>query len=241
MKYLYLSILLITLSCGGTKKSSKDNKKEETTSVKPVKNSMEELIVVLQNPKDLSSAKALVTNSGLTWEKLIFNQETLKIGLIKVPADKKDFWKKRLQEAGEFKSVEFNQRATINSIVEKENNTFLNIRKTACFGTCPVYEFFIDKNGNATFNGEDNVPKKGKYTFKLTEKELATITKMLNKKPFSAYKNSYDNPRITDLPNTFIKHSGKEVRIRIWKEVPDELAEAHEYIEGILVAKKYID
>lgn len=247
MKYLYLSIFLITLSCG-SKKNVKDDTKN-TTEVKETKDDskevksakeFEELLVVLKNPKNLSNAKALVTNSGLKWDKLLFDQEALKIGLIKVPAAKKDFWIERLGQSGEFRSVEPNKTGSFNRIVEEENNNYFTMRKSPCFGDCPVYEVTIDKDGNVVFNGKDYTLFKGKEEFKLTDKEFNTLKSKIESSNFNKLKDKYDNPRITDLPSTFVRHNGKEVQIRIWKDVPANLSDVHEYVEGILLEKKLI-
>ena len=86
------------------------------------------------------------------------------------------------------------------------------------------------------------VLEKGSKEFKLSEKELATINSLLNKKSFSSYKDVYDNPRIMDLPSTYLVHDGKQVQVRLWNDdVPEELMELNEYIEGILLEKKYFE
>lgn len=241
-----LCILLIT-SCSIPKKN---NDSEKTTTKSPmkeevntpsVKNIENELIVVLKNPKNVKDAKALITNSGLSWDKLLFDQKDLKIAQITVPKDKADFWLKRLQESGVFQSVEKNQLGTFNTIKEDFENRLISIRKTPCFGDCPVYEVTISKDGKVTYNGINFVNEKGVKEFQLSEKELKKLNEKLSKKDFSEFAEEYNNPRITDLPSTYITHGGKQIHIRLWKDIPDELADVHEYIEGILLDKKYFD
>ena len=64
---------------------------------------------------------------------------------------------------------------------------------------------------------------------------------MLDKTSFSEYKTAYNNPRIMDLPSTYISHKNKEVQLRVWGEVPTELVQVTEYIEDILLAKKFYE
>ena len=199
----------------------------------------EELIVVLKNPNKVEDAKALITNSGLHWEKLIFNQKDLKIALIKIPVEKRDFWLKRLQQSGTFSSVEANSIVTLQNIEKAHKNSLIKIRKTACFGRCPVYEFIILKDGTAIFNGLQNVTKIGKHSLKLSKEEFTTLQSLLSKTTFSEYQDTYNNPRITDLPSTYITYKGKQIQIRIWQNVPQELKEITKYIEQIVKKNQY--
>ncbi len=247
MKYLLLSIFALTFACAAPKKDKKSNTTEKETIVEVEDKTPEmvinnELILVLNNPKKVEDAKALITNSGLNWDKLIFDQKDLKIALITVPKDKVDFWTKRLKESGTFKSVEKNQIVTINNIKEEYENRLISMRKTPCFGDCPVYTLDIDKEGNVIYNGIQYVLEKGKREFKLTEEQLTKLNKLLSQGDFESFKEVYDNPRITDLASTFINHNGKQIKIRLWNDsIPDELINVHEYIEGILLDKKLIE
>ncbi len=246
MRYLLLSVFALTMACATPKKDKKNTTIEEETVIEIKDKTPEvvinnELILVLNNPEKVEDAKALITNSGLDWNKLIFDQDDLKIALITVPKEKIDFWVKRLGESGTFKSVEKNQILTINNIKKDYENRLISIKKTPCFGDCPVYSLDIDKDGNVIFNGIQYVLKEGKHEFKLTEKQLKKINDMLSEKDFSEFKKAYDDTRITDLPSTFITHNGKQIKIRLWKDIPDELINVHEYIEGILLDQKFLE
>lgn len=225
MKYITLIFLSLFLSCKSTKKM------EGNRTIEASKN---ELIVVLKNPNKVDDAKALITNSGLKWDQLLFDQKDLKIALIKVPEEKRDFWLKRLQQSGTFSSVELNQKGNFLNIKNQAENTFVKIRKTACFGRCPVYEFTIFKDGTALFDGLQYVNKTGKHKLKLNKDEFTKLQELLSKTAFYKYKDSYNNPRITDLPSVYITHQGKQVQIRIWENVPDELKTAEKYIEQLV-------
>lgn len=246
MRYLLLSVFALTLSCAAPKKDKENTTTEKETVIEVEEKTPEvvinnELILVLNNPEKVEDAKALITNSGLDWNKLIFNQDDLKIALITVPKEKVDFWVKRLGESGTFKSVEKNEIVAINNIKEAYENKLISIRKTPCFGDCPVYSLDIDKDGKVVYNGIQYVLKKGKHEFKLTDKQLKKVNDILSEKDFSEFKKAYDDPRITDLPSTFITRNGKQIKIRLWKDIPDELINVHEYIEGILLDQKFFE
>ena len=44
-----------------------------------------------------------------------------------------------------------------------------------------------------------------------------------------------------DLPSTFITHKDKQVQIRLWKGIPKNLVDVHEYVQGILLDKKFFE
>ncbi len=249
MKLWYLSLFLSVLSCNFPKRDSsgKENKKETNSTEKVVINPVvpvykNQLAVVLKNPENIESVEAYITNSGLKWTKMAFDDGESKIAIIEVPDGKSDFWLNRLTASNQFKEVKVNDKNVIDELIKKEKNTLISLRKTSCFGDCPTYELLIDKKGNATYNGKEYVLKKGVERFKLTNIELETMTKKLQKKEFSSYKDVYDNPGIMDLSSTYILHGGKQVQIRLWNDdVPVELMDLHEYIEGILLEKKFFE
>lgn len=245
MKHVYLSFFLLILSCVSLKKTSKEviekskNNIEDAT-IKPNKEK-EELIVVIKNPKKLEDTRAIITNSGLEWKKLIFNQGSTKIALLKVPVNKKDFWIKRLKQSGMFSSVELNSNERINTIKNEIKNTLVALRKTPCFGNCSVFNIRIDKEGRAYYNGIKHVIIQGKREFKLTKVEFKILKEKLSKTTFSSYESSYDNPRLMDAPSTFIKHQNKEIQLRVLKNVPKELIEVTKYIENLLLSRKFYE
>jgi len=245
MKYLYLSIFLLALSCGGVKSKGdkeelKSNKAIETTA-KAKKIEDEKLLVVLKNPNNLADVKELIKNSGLTWDKMAFENDATKIGSIKVPADKKEFWLDRLKKTGEFESVSTNNKTTLDALIKKAKAVYFSFRKTECFGDCPVYNVSIDKKGNVTYTGLKYVTETGERKFTLTEKELTTLNEKLANNNFTEYKNVYDDPNVMDLPSTFITHKEKQVQIRLWKGIPKSLIDVHEYVQGLLLDKKFFE
>ncbi len=262
MKVLSLSLFLFALSCGGPKKDTTKNdvqkndvqksnekeqtKKETTKQIVPEKKEVNtyenELVVVLNDPSREEKTKEYLKNSGLQWKKKVFDNGASKIAIIEIPNNKSDFWLKALGNSSEFRTVKLNAENVIDNLIKKEENTLFTLRKTGCFGDCPIYSARVDKEGNVTFNGKEYVSVKGLKEFKLTDKELKTFTEKLNKKDFTSYKDIYDNPKIMDLPTTYILHKGKQVKIRLWNDdVPEELMDLHEYFEGILLEKKLFE
>lgn len=253
MKAFCISLFLLILSCNETKKETKPSvTSPEEVSTEVEKNNEEivpkekvmvnnKIIAVLSNPKKLAKAKEMVKNSGFTWDKMILDKNTAKIALIEVPEKDKNRWIEALKTSGYFKEVALNSDELAKELIEKETNTLLTLNKTNCLGDCPVYSMSIDKKGNVTFNGKQYVVEKGVKEFTLTDKELTTLNEYLAK-DFSSFKEMYDNPKVMDLPSTFITCNDKQIQIRLWNDdVPDTLLEMHEYLEGILLEKKYVN
>ena len=253
MKYFLYTFLFVMISCSVPSKKSETKTEIETETIEekipePVIEKEEiiekikhQLIVVLKNPNSINDVKSLVQNSGLTWNKTAYDTDVTKIGVIEVPVEKIDFWKNKLQESNEFSTIEKHSNETLTALINKEKNVLLRIQKTPCFGDCAVYTLSIDKKGNVIYNGNQYVLEKGIREFTLTDTQLENITKTLAKKDFSEFKKVYDNPEISDLASTFIAHNGKQIEIRLWNNIPDELIEVHEYVEGILLDKKFFE
>nr|WP_299033398.1 DUF6438 domain-containing protein [uncultured Tenacibaculum sp.] len=248
MKYLLYSFLALGISCGIPKKGSETKLAEPTEKViiakeeatKPIA-SQNQLIVVLKNAKSIDDVRSFIKNSGLTWSKMAYETDASKIGIVEVPEGKRDFWIGKLQESGEFRLIDANTEEKLTNIISEEKNNLLRITKTQCFGDCPVYTVSIDKKGNVVYNGVEYVLVKGIQKFTLSEKQLQELNEKLAKKDFKNFKDAYNNPRIPDLSSTYIVHDGKQILIRLWKDIPDELIDIHEYIDGILLDKKFIE
>ncbi|QMU63159.1 MAG: hypothetical protein GKR88_01960 [Flavobacteriaceae bacterium] len=78
---------------------------------------------------------------------------------------------------------------------EIQENAFLYYGKTACLGTCPVYDLYIYDSGKIIYEGIKNVKRKGKYVLKI-----------------SKYKIKNDLKPVRDLPSTVISYRGKRIR-----------------------------
>lgn len=198
------------------------------------------IAVLLQDPSQITETIKAINDKGLVWDKDLIDVKTLKDGIIRVPAEKKDLWLNQLIESGELKNIKIYSEEALEELIKKEKNAFLIMRKTACFGDCPIYDVLINKEGIVTFNGKKHTLLKGKDEFQLSEKEFNALKEKLGKKEFTSYKSKYDNPKIKDLPSTYITHNGKKVEVRLWGEAPKELIDVHEFLEKILLNKKFI-
>ena len=251
MKYFSLLLFALFFSCNQPKKEVKktipvETEKQEIIVVEktkeiPIAKTTEELVIVLKDANNIIDAKALIENSGLTWSNLAINETNLKAAFIKVPVDKKDFWIERLKASNVFSSVEINSEEVIDKIKYITENTFVKIRKTHCSGDCPVFDITVFKDGKVLFNGVENVLITGIKEFKLSENQLEKVKNLFSKTTFSTYSNAFVDKGFADYPSTFITHQNKEIEIKLWKNVPEELIKAHEFLDEILLENKLIE
>lgn len=242
MKYFLILFFTILISCktSNIKKdkniavaSSTDNKSTE-------KATNHVLLATLKASTTLDDAKNLVQNSGLTWKKLILNQNSLKAALIEVPSDKKNFWLEKLKGTHIFKDIQPASKNNISVLKEKYTNIFVKISKTECFGLCPVYEVIVFKNGKVSFNGIKHVNATGHHHFVLSDKKMNQIKELFSNTSFANYETIYEDKYLKDVPSTFITYGDKQIIIKRWKNVPEALTIASKAIENILHDKKMI-
>lgn len=129
MKYFNILVLLLVIaSCDSPKKKTSEDTKtpEEVTKTKPEKKAnndlldpTQDLIVVLKNPEQITETKELISDSGLKWDKTLLDEDALKIGLIKIPANKRDYWLDKLIQSGEFKHVKLYSEKTLKALIKE--------------------------------------------------------------------------------------------------------------------------
>lgn len=244
MKYLLLAFLFIALKCNTSKTKIKENTTKESKVIVTEEsdiNTQEKLILTLKNPKKVNEAKALIVNSGLIWDELVIDKNSLKVATIKIPSEKKEFWISKLKTSDVFSSIQISSKTAIENIKSNFENSYVSIRKSKCSGDCPVYNLVVFKNGTAIFEGIKNVKYTGAKELQLTMTQLRNVKRKFNKTTFGTYFASYADKALMDFPSTFITHKDKEIEIKLWKNVPEELALAYDAIENILYEKGLIE
>jgi hypothetical protein len=98
---------------------------------------------------------------------------------------------------------------------------FLSMKRSHCYGTCPVYELNIQSDGKVLFNGIDYTETKGKVLSNLSGEKMKLLVSEIEEANFFSYEDSYDKdssscPLIaTDNPTVTlsVKLNGKEKNI----------------------------
>jgi hypothetical protein len=99
------------------------------------------------------------------------------------------------------------------SCKKKENaqsTALIELRKTVCYGTCPIYQMTINGSGEMTFNGERFTDKIGNFTKTLNEEETKSIFTTLESFQWLQFKDRYP-AQVSDLPSTIIHFRYKDI------------------------------
>ncbi len=70
--------------------------------------------------------------------------------------------------------------------------TRIEFKTSGCFGSCPVYELDISKNGEATYNGIDFVDKKGEYKLQIDKKDWNYLESFVKSIDLEKLKDEYE-------------------------------------------------
>lgn len=88
-----------------------------------------------------------------------------------------------------------------------KNFSKIGISKHPCFGTCPVYNILIQKNGEALLKANANLKTglKGEYRSVLSSREIKQVIEALQHAGFFSLQDSYGDKAVSDLPSTDIE------------------------------------
>ena len=89
-----------------------------------------------------------------------------------------------------------------------------SMKKSACFGKCPIYKLTIRQNGYATFEGVANTDKLGIYGKQISKDQFKLLEKQFEDSNFESFPVKFQS-QIADLPaNTIGYHNGQ-----VYKEI----------------------
>ena len=129
------------------------------------------------------------------------------------------------------------QTSNTNSIPVKES-IFLTMERTPCFGKCPNYKITIFNTGNVIYEGFNFTEKKGKYTTKLSAKEIEEIESQTDVINLFLLKDKYD-AAVTDIPSCIlmVNYKGKKKKILDRYGAPQELKQFEKFIDSLVLTK----
>ncbi|MEE9460467.1 MAG: DUF6438 domain-containing protein [Bacteroidales bacterium] len=115
----------------------------------------------------------------------------------------------------------------------------IELKRTPCYGFCPVYTLKIDKNGKGLFDGVENVEKIGSFSFSLSYDELVELDNAFLQVDFYQLRNIYD-AQVSDLPTTYITYNkdGNRKKIMDYYGAPEELRTLENRIQTLVFSKK---
>ena len=110
----------------------------------------------------------------------------------------------------------------------------IEMKTSACFGRCPVYEIGIDEAGNCFYSGLAHVVKLGKYKRQISKDELQQLIRSFDENQFWSMKDEYV-ANVADLPTISIccVKDGKNKCIKDLIGAPKSLKVLEKLIESV--------
>ena len=111
----------------------------------------------------------------------------------------------------------------------------VSLKRTPCFGRCPMYRITIMDNGELVYEGKRFVEKLGTYSGLITGQDVENIIKKINEVGYFKMEDAYDVP-IADFPTcvTSVNLDGKSKSIMNKQGAPPELKSFELYIDSLL-------
>lgn len=117
----------------------------------------------------------------------------------------------------------------------------LSLKRTPCFGRCPVYTVELFADGRLHFVGDANVRERGEHDGKLTAERVSAVTMRLEASDFAKWKTSYEKHTVTDLPGAVLTWKGKTIRHYHGDEsAPVDLMALETELDQLLGTSKWI-
>ena len=120
-----------------------------------------------------------------------------------------------------------------------DDQLLIQLKKTPCYGTCPVYTIKIDQKGNGIFNGFENTDYTGLYSFRLNNKQLEGLITSFEQSGFFEMEDKYHG-YVSDLPTIYLTYQsdGKKKKIMDYYGAPPELKDLEKQIETLVLSRK---
>ena len=129
-------------------------------------------------------------------------------------------------------------------------DTQIQLRRTSCFGPCPVYTVTIDAHGEVTYVGEKFVRVVGRQTAHIDPSVVAKLLARADSIRFFDLHEAYrviQNPdgsstTVTDLPTTIVgvTANARSKRVEDYVGAPDALKEFEREIDEAAGTKRWI-
>ena len=121
-----------------------------------------------------------------------------------------------------------------------QDNMLFSMKKTDCYGPCPVYEMKIYKNGFVKLIAKEHLDLEGDYYAKLPGSTVKALVSKFNEAGFFEMEDHYTS--ITkDLPTTWIYFSndGRQKRIKDYDGAPESLRDLENELSSLLESEDW--
>lgn len=122
----------------------------------------------------------------------------------------------------------------------KADEDYIKIKRTGCFGTCPIYEMTVYADGTANYTGKRFVEVTGKKTHEFNPERIKKLLRHAERIDFKSLQAVYDNPSISDMESIFIEHNGTTVKVRFQEDVPKALLDFIDKVHQLSIDAGYV-
>ena len=136
-----------------------------------------------------------------------------------------------------------------NATSPSHTNAVITLERTACFGTCPVYQLTIYGDGKVVYEGKAFVTVTGRHTAQISPEQVQQLVKAFETANFFSLENQYV-VGATDLPGAWTSISSSGQSKRVWRygsidnpelnNAPRSLTELETQIDKIVNSQQWI-
>jgi hypothetical protein len=148
-------------------------------------------------------------------------------------------------------NVNVNIKANTETNVQSSNtaDAVITLERTACFGTCPVYQLTIYGDGRVVYEGKAFVTVTGKRTTQISPEQLQQLLTAFETANFFSLNDQYV-VEATDLPGAWTSISSNGQSKRVWRygssdtptlnNAPRSLTELESQIDKIVNSQQWV-
>lgn len=117
----------------------------------------------------------------------------------------------------------------------------ITLKRTACFGTCPVYKLTVSGDGKVVYEGTSFVNVTGIQNSQISQEQIKELIDAFYAINYFALEDKYD-ASITDMPTTItsITIDGKTKKVVNYYDAPKKLVELENKIDEITNSKQWV-
>ena len=130
---------------------------------------------------------------------------------------------------------------TISVAGEEIDSLFVTLKRTPCFGKCPVYTVSIYNKGFVRFISKKDVEPLGSNTTVLRKEQIDFLKQQIEEIKYFSFQDEYDK-QITDIPSaiTSVNYKGQKKTILNRAGAPLELTKFQNNIDKLFTNVKWV-
>lgn len=134
--------------------------------------------------------------------------------------------------------------------VQDTEAPLITLKRTACFGTCPIYRLEVYADGKVVYEGKEYVKVIGKEEARISSEQVDHLVQRFLAIDYFHLEDAYrkrQNPdgtitMVSDLPSTFtsLTMNGRTKRVVNYAFAPEELTELEHEIERVVNSHQWL-